>query len=446
MEEAGPSQPRGWDQQDPEALIDDQDPQGEEAADLSAFQREYEDDHSWEQLQEDEHGHLRAIDMREEQRAKRKRLLSAAMSARIRRGMIRYLQVVVDLSRAASIQDMRPNRAAAMASVLVSFIREFFDQNPLSHLGIIIMRNGRSERLSELSASPEFHINKLRSNLDAGGDASLMNGLDMAVDSLKAIPSYGHREVLVLFAALSTCDPGNIQDSVKSAQQHKCRVSCIGLAAEVHICRLSAQETGGTYGVALGEKHMEELVMGHAPPPPSRAADSAASLVRMGFPQRRPEGSDSMALIGKECTLLSGGFTCPRCLALVPELPSSCHVCGLTLVSSPHLARSYHHLFPIKPFVEVSADAVTQAMAAPNTQQRLQANDSSIWCYSCSSNLIQPDEADNTEAGVVVRCPDCGLFFCYDCDSYIHESLHNCPGCEAVGTEERFDDAVKMVE
>ncbi len=41
-----------------------------------------------------------------------------------------------------------------MASVLILFIREFFDQNPLSHLGIIIMRNGRSERLTELSASP----------------------------------------------------------------------------------------------------------------------------------------------------------------------------------------------------------------------------------------------------------------------------------------------------
>ncbi len=64
------------------------------------------------------------------------------------------LQVVIDLSRASSIQDMRPNRAAALASVLMIFIREFFDQNPLSHLGIIIMRNGRSERLSELSASP----------------------------------------------------------------------------------------------------------------------------------------------------------------------------------------------------------------------------------------------------------------------------------------------------
>ena len=86
--------------------------------------------------------------------------------------------------------------------------------------------------------------------------------------------------------------------------------------------------------------------------------------VRMGFPQRRPEGPDSVALIGKECALLSGGFTCPRCLALVAELPSSCHVCGLTLVSSPHLARSYHHLFPIKPFTEVTAKALRQAMVS----------------------------------------------------------------------------------
>lgn len=35
-----------------------------------------------------------------------------------------------------------------------------------------------------------------------------------------------------------------------------------------------------------------------------------------------------------------------------------CHVCGLSLVASPHLARSYHHLFPVKPFAEVPADEV----------------------------------------------------------------------------------------
>lgn len=34
-------------------------------------------------------------------------------------------------------------------------------------------------------------------------------------------------------------------------------------------------------------------------------------------------------------------------------MPASCHTCGLTLVASPHLARSYHHLFPVAPFKEV---------------------------------------------------------------------------------------------
>ena len=34
---------------------------------------------------------------------------------------------------------------------------------------------------------------------------------------------------------------------------------------------------------------------------------------------------------------------------------------------------------------------------------------------------------------VVVACPACRCVFCFDCDTYIHESLHNCPGCEGRG-------------
>ena len=41
------------------------------------------------------------------------------------------------------------------------------------------------------------------------------------------------------------------------------------------------------------------------------------------------------------------------------------------------------------------------------------------------------------ELGVVVRCPDCKELFCYDCDLYIHETLHNCPGCEAMSVEKQ---------
>ena len=40
------------------------------------------------------------------------------------------------------------------------------------------------------------------------------------------------------------------------------------------------QETRGEYGIALNERHFEELVFSHATPPPSLAGDTSASLVR----------------------------------------------------------------------------------------------------------------------------------------------------------------------
>ena len=43
-----------------------------------------------------------------------------------------------------------------------------------------------------------------------------------------------------------------------------------------------------------------------------------------------------------------------QCHAKYCELPVECKACGLTLVSAPHLARSYHHLFPLPAFDEVS--------------------------------------------------------------------------------------------
>ena len=67
-------------------------------------------------------------------------------------------QLIVDYSAAALISDMRPTRAVTVARILQTFVREFFDQNPLSHIGIIAMRDGRAEALTDLSGSPVSHI------------------------------------------------------------------------------------------------------------------------------------------------------------------------------------------------------------------------------------------------------------------------------------------------
>ena len=47
------------------------------------------------------------------------------------------------------------------------------------------------------------------------------------------------------------------------------------------------------------------------------------------------------------------------------DIPSTCHICRLMLVSSPHLARSYHHLFPINPYEELSPQTLLSVHVSP---------------------------------------------------------------------------------
>jgi transcription initiation factor TFIIH subunit 2 len=400
--------------------------------------------------------------------------------------MIRYLQLVVDLSKAASLTDMRPVRSAIMFHVVQQFIRAFFDANPLSQLGIIVLRNGVAERLTELSSSPEVHIQKLKNCLDTGGAASLQNGLDLAVEALRRIPPYGHREVLVLLAALSSCDPGNILDSIKAAKSNKVRISVVGLAAEVHVCRVAATETGGSYEVATSEAHLEQIMVDQATPPPAAPGSSGVSLVRMGFPAKASSAPGAASFVGSTCELQPGAYICPRCKARVDALPAECHVCGLTLVSSPHLARSYHHLFPVRAFEEVSLETLEKeqgirqgswgggrfssvqngnttnnnfnnihsgdisVMMATSRELPLPGLENTRYCYGCSSILEAPSVPRLPRGGrsarappvvsasvIVLRCPDCRRLFCLDCDAYVHEHLHSCPGCECLPVKEQ---------
>ena len=122
--------------------------------------------------------------------------------------------------------DLRPSRLALISTLVPAFIRAFFGANPLSQLGLMVARNGVAERLTDLSGAPEAHVAALAAALRMdgngggggaaggasaapvfGGDFSLQNALDQAVASLKGIPPYGTRELLLLQSALATCDP-----------------------------------------------------------------------------------------------------------------------------------------------------------------------------------------------------------------------------------------------
>jgi len=97
--------------------------------------------------------------------------------------------------------------------------------------------------------------------------------------------------------------------------------------------------------------------------------------------------------------------------AFLSEVPAECVLCELSLVTSPHLARSYHHLFPIPLFSEVPTESVGGRTCAG--------------CFTAFAGAVD----------LALRCVRCGEFFCFECDAFIHESLHNCPGCENLGID-----------
>lgn len=72
----------------------------------------------------------------------------------------------------------------------------------------------------------------------------------------------------------------------------------------------------------------------------------------------------------------------------------------------------------------------------------------SLYCFSCKTPFYDesiqsptsPTVSQNMTLSILKKqnnlkmskkfgCELCGFLFCYDCDYFIHESLHNCPGC-----------------
>ncbi|PNS14540.1 hypothetical protein CAC42_3826 [Sphaceloma murrayae] len=314
-------------------------------------------------LHEDASGDLTSTLTNLEEASKRKRLLKDTTP--LQRGIIRHTLLILDLSTAMLEKDLRPNRFLLTIQYVVGFIGEFFEQNPISQLGILGMRDGIAVPISEVSGNPVEHVaavRGLRGSLEPKGNPSLQNALEMARGWLYHTPSHGTREVVIVLGALLSSDPGDIYETIRKCVRERIRVGVIGLAARMHICaeivgRTNAGDESG-YSVAVDEVAYRELLMGITTPPVVRATDremrerNKAGLLMMGFPSRVVE--EVATLCACHGRLERGGYECSRCRAKVCGLPSTCPGCDLTLILSTHLARSYHHLFPLMNWVEVS--------------------------------------------------------------------------------------------
>jgi len=446
--------------------------------------------HTWEtDVREDADGRIivqggeSVADLIRRRRKRQEQNDYAQRHRRVVRDMIRYVYVLIDCSRWVRDKDpvLPPGaKIGAMIGVLQEFVQEYYDQNPLSHLGFILMKNGEAEILTQLSSSSKTHKLALQSVLEmvssegpnGGGEFSLQNGLEVAGRSLGHQPRHGSREVVIVCGALSTCDPGNVlTQTLPRLQAAEIRVSTMAIAAEMHVCRKIAEETAGSLGVCLDKAHFRDWLLGQCIPPPAlkkkHEANNTCEMVPMGFPTRTKADIPTLVHASRDTKLLARtSFTCPQCHAKISELPADCVVCGMKLVLSPHLARSFHHLFPVAPFHEIAPDApeaVTNAVDPHKLPHGLRLADPKdrTSCFSClryvghggkkmsgkgvgaspsktssSKALTAPISSssrgvDNEDKEEILRfqCPECQNVFCVDCDAFLHETLHNCPGC-----------------
>lgn len=104
----------------------------------------------------------------------------------LQRGIIRHLIVVLDMSFAMTEKDLLPTRYRLTLSYAAAFVREFFEQNPISQLGIVGMKDGVAVRISDLGGNPAAHLEKLKEmeGQDPQGNPSLQNALEMCRGAL----------------------------------------------------------------------------------------------------------------------------------------------------------------------------------------------------------------------------------------------------------------------
>lgn len=138
---------------------------------------------SWDTVLETADSGLSIAEIREAE--KRRRLLRDTTP--LQRGIIRHLMLVLDMSFAMADKDLLPNRYRVVLNNAIGFVREYFEQNPISQLGIVGMRDGIAVRISDLSGNPAEHIEKLMQwseQQDPQGNPSLQNALQMCRGAL----------------------------------------------------------------------------------------------------------------------------------------------------------------------------------------------------------------------------------------------------------------------
>lgn len=76
--------------------------------------------------------------------------------------MMRHVYILIDCTEAMSVPDLKPTRFLNTIKMLQIFIEEFFDQNPISQVGIILLKNKKAEKITDLAGNYKNHLKQIQ--------------------------------------------------------------------------------------------------------------------------------------------------------------------------------------------------------------------------------------------------------------------------------------------
>ncbi|KAG9392127.1 General transcription factor IIH subunit 2 TF2H2 [Carpediemonas membranifera] len=325
-----------------------------------------------------------------------------------RRFLLRRVVILVDnSSEVVEERDLRPNRLVVFGKHLIIFLNRFFASNPTSEIAIIGASDQTGVLISPMTSSIVTHRENIAAKFTAAGKFSIQNAVEAAVRVLDDAPPHSTREIISLISSRYTIDPDPLSQLYPMLRAKEIVVSCIMVGCDVYAFRQLC-DNSGSRGQTKGDMHVirtvEELdsVLAYHCVPKAAPEDQRSTLIRMGFPVRTV-GTIMRCTCHKEYR--QSMYNCPRCSAPYCDIPTTCSVCRLQLVSATHIARTAAHLRPVP---EVKRVVLNER------------------CLACKEKL--PTERE------MVQCTACGVALCLDCARVIQDDFRSCIGCQLKST------------
>lgn len=300
-----------------------------------------------------------------------------------RKGVVRHLHVLIDASEAIDKSDFLPTFRANTTKILEEFIPSFYNENPLSVLSFLTVRDVCVKYCSDLNID-------IHSFLGQAGTRwfSLLNGLEGSFDIIKNATYV--KEILVITASTSTKDPHGYSEVLERLKSHSIKVHFISLCGEVALYKSISKATEGKFHVPVDLDHFSAIMSGLCRP--SDYSGTKLSLVRIGFPRSTMDPG----VCACHLEMRDFGYECPVCKTMVCSLPINCPICETQLVSMLNLSRSQCFLYPLKLF-----------------EARREGE-----CRICQ------------DVGAY-QCINCRSMFCNPCNSFVHNGLGFCVYCDS---------------